>query len=85
MWLSFLLKKQNKKNTNKRKKKKNRNGLVVAQLHKILLQTYKKKEGMIVTQMPTPATANQFLRLILQEQCHVAVMMNEENPDDTVR
>ena len=58
---------------------------MVAQLHKILLQTYKKKEGMIVTQMPTPETVNQFLRLILQEQCHVAVMMNEENPDDTVR
>lgn len=52
-------------------------------INAVYIDTYKKTGGMIMTQMPTPETVNQFLRLILQEQCHVVVMMNEENQEDT--
>ena len=49
-----------------------------------ILQTYKRQNGLIMTQMPTPETVNEFLRLIIQENCHFVVMMNDEDWEDTV-
>ncbi|XP_076463157.1 receptor-type tyrosine-protein phosphatase T-like isoform X2 [Babylonia areolata] len=53
-------------------------------INAVFLNGYKRKDGLVATQMPLPNTVTDFWRLIYDHNCHTIVMLNDlDNNDET--
>ncbi|KAL4220594.1 Tyrosine-protein phosphatase non-receptor type 4 [Mactra antiquata] len=51
-------------------------------INAVVFNTYKQRDTMVATQMPTPETLGDFCQLILHRKCETVVMLNQCDPND---
>ncbi|KAL8625683.1 hypothetical protein ACOMHN_043958 [Nucella lapillus] len=51
-------------------------------INAVFLNTYQRRDGLLVTQMPLPNTVSDFWRLVYDHKCHTIVMLNDVDDKD---
>ncbi|XP_076441135.1 receptor-type tyrosine-protein phosphatase T-like [Babylonia areolata] len=51
-------------------------------INAVFLNTFRRRDGLLVTQMPLPNTVTDFWRLVYDHKCHTIVMLNDVDDKD---